>query len=60
LSEKGKVLNVNKKACEMLGYTLDEMPALTIDDIDPNYPSKGFIAFWQDKPATEKCPYFGK
>ena len=50
LSEGGKVLDVNQRACEMLGYTRDELLELTIDDIDVNYPSKKFIAFWNTKP----------
>jgi PAS domain S-box-containing protein len=50
LSETGEVLNVNNAACEMIGYTKDELLALTIDDIDPNYPSQKFIKFWENKP----------
>lgn len=50
LSETGEVLGVNAVACAMLGYSRDELLRLTIDDIDPNYPSRNFIAFWSEKP----------
>lgn len=50
LSEEGAVLNVNAVACEMTGYTREELLSLTIDDIDPNYPSKTFVEFWRNKP----------
>ncbi len=50
LGETGNVLNANKVACEMIGYTKDELLALTIDDIDPNFPSQKFIEFWESKP----------
>jgi len=50
MNETGKVLQVNHTACEMLGYSEDELLQLTIDDIDPNFPSKRFIEFWKHKP----------
>jgi PAS domain S-box-containing protein len=50
LSETGSVLNVNAVACTMLGYAREEILTLTIDDIDPNYPSVNFVHFWSDKP----------
>ena len=33
LDEKGKLLKVNKKLCEILGYTEEELKALTFQDI---------------------------
>jgi PAS domain S-box-containing protein len=50
LSEEGKVLNVNEAACTMLSYSRDELLSKSIDDIDPNYPSRSFIEFWKSKP----------
>lgn len=50
LSEEGRVLDVNRVACAMTGYTREELLGLTIDDLDPNYPSKGFVEFWNARP----------
>jgi PAS domain S-box-containing protein len=50
LSETGKVLNVNQVACAMIGYSRQELLSMSIDDIDPNYPSRLFVEFWNDKP----------
>ncbi|MGD9940329.1 MAG: PAS domain S-box protein [Clostridia bacterium] len=50
LSESGKVLNANQVAFTMIGYTRQELLSLTIDDIDPSYPSRQFVEFWNDKP----------
>jgi len=49
LDERGKVLQVNRMACVMLGYNQDELLQLTIDDIDKNCLSQRFVAFWSDK-----------
>ena len=43
ISEKdGQILSVNQQACRDLGYTEDELHAMTIFDLDPNFagPSK--------------------
>jgi PAS domain S-box-containing protein len=50
LSEEGKVLDVNQTACDMLGYTREELLELTIDAIDEHYPSKKFVEFWSVQP----------
>jgi two-component system, cell cycle sensor histidine kinase and response regulator CckA len=50
LSGEGRVLNVNRTACEMTLYTRDELLKLSIDDIDPNFPKDAFIRFWNDRP----------
>lgn len=41
---------MNHVAAEMTGYDREELLALTIDDVDPNFPSRQFISFWADKP----------
>ena len=50
LSETGRVLAVNSVACRMIGYSRAELLKLTIDDIDPNYPSRQFVEFWNGQP----------
>ena len=39
-TEEGKILDVNKQACESLGYTREELLSMTIADIDPDYAPK--------------------
>ncbi|GAB6139550.1 hypothetical protein JCM14076_02790 [Methylosoma difficile] len=41
-AETGKLFKANEKACEMLGYSLEEMQALRVSDFDPNFPSHDF------------------
>ncbi len=50
LDKTGDVLNVNEAACRMLGYPREELLSKSIDDIDPNYPSRSFIEFWNTQP----------
>ncbi len=44
----GQFLDVNERACEMLGYSRDEMLAMTIPDIDPNFPKGEFALATED------------
>lgn len=37
ITSDARITNVNKSACLMLGYAADELKALRIPDIDPNY-----------------------
>lgn len=53
LSEKGDVLEVNSVACKMLNYSRDELLAMNIGDIDPNYDREGFQFFWAPRPEEE-------
>ena len=38
----GHLLYVNEAACNMLGYSKDEMLSMTVSDIDPNFPAGNF------------------
>lgn len=42
----GQIVNVNKKACQNLGYTKEELLTKTIADIDPEAISKGKDKLW--------------
>ncbi len=42
LDKRGKVRHANKAACQMLGYTYDELTSMTIFDVDPKAVSKTF------------------
>jgi PAS domain S-box-containing protein len=43
-TRNGRLLDVNERACEMLGYSRDDMLAKRIPDIDPNFPADDFEA----------------
>ena len=43
----GQFLYVNEAACRSLGYTREELLALTVHDIDPNFPQEGWAEFWE-------------
>ena len=49
IDREGKILNANQAACEMIGYTREELLSLSIPDIDPDYDRERFMRFWDDK-----------
>ncbi|MCB9443382.1 MAG: PAS domain S-box protein, partial [Ardenticatenaceae bacterium] len=48
IGPKGKILNANEGASNMLGYTLDELRQLTVFDFDPIFPKNQFDSLWID------------
>ena len=42
----GQIVDVNKKACQSLGYTKGELLSMTISDIDPEAIAKGKEKLW--------------
>ena len=44
----GRLVYANAAACQMLGYTLDELLALSIQDIIPDYDAGGLPARWHE------------
>lgn len=48
VAEDGRVWRVNEAACRMLGYTHEELLALTIPDIDPHFPAYRWPEHWSD------------
>jgi len=42
--DDGRLLEVNDRACQMLGYSREELLALTVPQLDPNYPLEGYAA----------------
>ncbi len=42
-----RILDVNEAACEMLGYSRDELLSKTVHDIDTNFPRENWQARWQ-------------
>ncbi len=43
----GRFLSANRKACESLGYTLDELLSLSVFDIDPTLSAENWPDLWQ-------------
>ncbi len=43
----GSFAYVNEEACRSLGYTKEELLAMSVHDIDPNYPEAGREKQWQ-------------
>ncbi len=47
-ARNGRFLDVNECACDMLGYSREEMLTLSVPDIDPNFPSHSFGSVLED------------
>jgi diguanylate cyclase (GGDEF)-like protein/PAS domain S-box-containing protein len=43
-----RICYVNKRACEMLGYSEEHLLELTLADIDPVFPFQNWTSFWQE------------
>jgi PAS domain S-box-containing protein len=54
-TESGKILSVNRKTCEMFGYTREEMEQLTVEDISTGVPpyDQEHAVRWIKKAAKE-------
>lgn len=47
ISPEGRFLDVNEAGCIALGYSREELLALSISDIDPNIPESAWPATWE-------------
>ena len=50
----GRFGYVNEQACRELGYTCDELIKLTVQDIDPNFPSNKLAHLWNELRSKKK------
>ena len=48
IGSDARILRVNRAACEMLGYTENELSNLSITDLDPGFPAERWPAHWQE------------
>lgn len=48
MSSNGYFLDVNEAACRRLGYTKDELLTMSVMDIDPDFSSEVWTAFWEE------------
>jgi len=44
----GRLLYVNDRACEVLGYSREELLSMRIQDINPDYPQERWPSHWED------------
>jgi PAS domain S-box-containing protein len=51
-TEQGKILDVNRRACDSLGYTRKELLAMTIMDVDVSFGSTN-LAQYSNRPAED-------
>jgi len=47
IGQDGRLIYLNKTACQWLGYAAEELPKLTIHDIDPLHPAQGWAEHWE-------------
>ena len=48
VKRNGQFCFVNRAACEILGYTREELLSLTVADLDPNYPMDKWNSHWEE------------
>jgi|GEM_PF-557003 len=46
IAPEGRILRVNEAACTALGYSHEEMVAMSIADLDPHYPAESWPEHW--------------
>lgn len=47
INEQGRNVYVNEAACREHGYTMEEMLAMTVHDVDPDFPAEVWPEHWQ-------------
>ena len=48
ISPQARILDVNEAATAMLGYSKDELCAMTVHDLNPDFPADRWPGFWAD------------
>jgi PAS domain S-box-containing protein len=51
-TEDGRIFYVNDAACDALGYSFDELTAMSISDIDPSFPTDRLLAHKRKLPES--------
>jgi PAS domain S-box-containing protein len=51
IDAEARILDINEAACSTLGYTREELLAMTVPDIDQNFPADSWPAHWAELKA---------
>ncbi len=52
IDSQAKILDVNEAASHMLGYSRDELCAMTVHDLNPGFQADMWLGFWAE---TQRC-----
>jgi PAS domain S-box-containing protein len=55
----GRFMDVNKQACESLGYTRDELMAMSVWDVVQDYDMEGIRKLWEDAMTQGPITLYG-
>jgi PAS domain S-box-containing protein len=53
----GRIIDVNQKICQSLGYSRDELLSTSISEIDPDAAQEGKEMVWNDILAGENYTF---
>ncbi len=53
----GEILRVNPAACELEGYTEEQLLNMTVSDLDPGFPAERWPAHWQELRSLKKMSF---
>ena len=57
--QQGRIIEVNQNACDSCGYSRDELLAMTMQELEPDFDRCRAEAAWQKIEATVSKPLFG-
>lgn len=60
IDEAGRLQFVNEEACSVLGYTMDELLALGVPDLDPDFTVERWPSHWQDLKTHTSLVFEGR
>lgn len=60
VSPEGKILEVNDTTCRKLGYNRNELQAMYVYDIDPDFTQDKWPAHWDDLKASKNLHFTSK
>ncbi|MDX2250738.1 MAG: PAS domain S-box protein [Nitrospira sp.] len=56
----GRILSVNEAACRMLEYSREELTAMTVHDIDPQFSPESWSVHWENLKQKESMTFESK